>query len=69
MNVRRIMASATPTLEGMDFSGTATAAGGKVRNWQGGAIFDDADTKSLGGDGTVFFCRLKPIRGHRIIIR
>ena len=69
MNVRRIIASETPTLEGMSFSGTATAAGGKVRNWQGGAIFDDADTKSLGGDGTVFFCRLKPIKGISVNFR
>ena len=69
MNVRRLQASATPALEGMDFSGTATAAGGKVRLWIGGAVFDDAASTSLGGDGTVWFCRLKPLRGIRINFR
>jgi hypothetical protein len=69
MNVRRISASATPTLEGMSFSGTATAAGGKVRIWHGGAVFNDAESKALGGDGTVWFCRLKPIKGISLNFR
>ena len=69
MRRSRILSSSTPTQDGMSFSGVATAAGGSVEPHAGASASASIDEAAAGGDGTVWFCRLKPHGGMTLMLR
>lgn len=59
-----------PADETFAFTGTATAAGGKGVRAAGSSLTDDdMPADACGGDGTVWFCRVKEPGGFRLIFR
>lgn len=69
MRKSRILSSLTPTLEGMSFSGTVTAAGGCVIPQAGASSAEPIDAAAAGGAGSVWYCRLKPKGGLLLQLR
>ena len=59
-----------PADETFAFTGTATAAGGKGVRAAGSSLTDDdMPADACGGDGTVWFCRVKKPGGFMFIFR